>query len=103
MKPRSRIPGEPAAVTRTIVSPQRTTAAPPASLAHLPVSMEISLPPTMAESRTYGIANVTFRLGRVRGSAAWSFGPGSVAIGDGTSTETPNLRVARVRDLGSES
>src|SRR5688572_14937241 len=101
MKPRSRGSADPPAVTRTSVSPQRMTMAPEASLAHLPVSMMISLPPTRAESRTYGIADVTFRLGRVRGSAAWSFGPGTVAIGDGTSTETPNLRVARVRDLGS--
>src|SRR5688572_28870398 len=36
-------------------------------------------------------------LGRVPGSAAWSFGPTPVTD-DGVSTETPNLRVARVRD-----
>ena len=43
---------DPAAVTRTMVSPSRTTAEPAACLAHLPVSIEISLPPTVTDSFT---------------------------------------------------
>ncbi len=48
----SRGPFEPPAVTRTIVSPRRTTTEPAACLAHLPVSIEISFPPTMTDSLT---------------------------------------------------
>src|SRR5262245_27922753 len=52
MKSMSRGCAEPAAVTRTMLSPQRMTTEPPACLAHLPVSIVISLPPTMPVSRT---------------------------------------------------
>src|ERR1043165_2748591 len=55
MKSMSRGCADPAAVTSTMLSPQRTTTEPPACLAHFPVSMMISLPPTMAVSRTNGI------------------------------------------------
>src|SRR5215813_11529870 len=55
MKSMSRGWGDPDAVTSTMLSPQRTTTEPPACLAHFPVSTMISLPPTMAVSRTNGI------------------------------------------------
>ena len=55
MKSMSRGCAEPAAVTSTMLSPQRMTTEPLACFAHLPVSMIISLPPTMADSRTKGI------------------------------------------------
>src|SRR5215467_10941758 len=55
MKSMSRGCAEPAAVTRTMLSPQRMTTEPPACFAHFPVSTMISLPPITAVSRTYGI------------------------------------------------
>src|SRR5215510_11822199 len=55
MKSMSRGCADPDAVTSTMLSPQRTTTEPPACLAHFPVSTMISLPPTMAVSRTNGI------------------------------------------------
>src|SRR5262245_30698584 len=55
MKSMSRGCGDPAAVTSTMLSPQRMTTEPLACLAHFPVSMVISLPPTTAVSRTNGI------------------------------------------------
>src|ERR1044071_9421733 len=48
----------PLAATSTMLSPQRMTTDPPACLAHLPVSTMISLPPTMAVSRTKGIRDL---------------------------------------------
>src|SRR5262245_59939589 len=59
MKSISRGCCEPDAVTRTMLSPQRMTTDPPACLAHLPVSIVISLPPTTAVSRTNAM-NVSF-------------------------------------------
>src|SRR5215510_6341231 len=69
MKSMSRGCAEPAAVTSTMLSPQRTTTEPAACLAHFPVSMMISLPPTMAVSRTNGI-RVLF-LSHVAGGGTW--------------------------------
>ena len=71
MKSMSRGCAEPAAVTSTMLSPQRMTTEPLACLAHLPVSMVISLPPTMAVSRTNAI-DVSFRLkSRRRPLVSW--------------------------------
>src|SRR5688572_3667386 len=64
MKSMSRGCAEPAAVTSTMLSPQRMTTEPPACLAHLPVSIVISLPPTMAVSRTNPILRVLCEIGR---------------------------------------
>src|SRR5690606_35251215 len=61
MKSMSRGSCDPDAVTRTMLSPQRMTTEPPACLAHLPVSIMISLPPTMAVSRTNPI-DVSFSI-----------------------------------------
>ena len=56
----SRVSSLPTAVTRTTVSPQRTSTAPLACLASLPVSSETVLPPT-STSTLFIVSFVSFR------------------------------------------
>ena len=62
------------AVARTIVSPWRTTTAPPACLAIRPVSNEISLPAISTESRVIALLLMfCLPVRRSVGGACWSF------------------------------
>src|SRR3990172_6408318 len=96
------------AVQRTIVSPERTTTAPPAWRANLPVSKEISSPPTSTETRlTSNKLIYVFPFGRPVGGQSCS--ELSFSNGDDLTDAAGNAprgsaqRAQRFRDVPADS
>ena len=69
----SRASGRPTAVARTIVSPERTTTAPSACLASLPVSKVISLPPISTDTEATCPVTVLIPCSSTLLGGGWKF------------------------------